>query len=106
MKILQNDIFGQKHDTKPEKEKKVSMAAPKSFPNISLKSGLSEAQTVNDFVLIHRVLLKRLMGGGLTTKQQREVFAKVVKNELSIKSGRTDTLAATRDSLLAFFGKR
>lgn len=106
MKILQNDIFGQKHDTNPEKEKKVSMAAPKSFPNISLKSGLSEAQTVNDFVLIHRVLLKRLVGSGLPTKLQREVFAKVVKNELFIKAGRIDTLTATRDTLLAFFGKR
>ena len=42
MKIMQNDIFGQLHDTKPEKEKKPSMAVSKNFPSITLNDGLNE----------------------------------------------------------------
>ncbi len=103
MKILQNDIFGNSHDTKPEKEKKPPMAAPKNFPTISLRDGLNESQANADAMLFHRILQKKMIYEGLKTERQRNVFMKILKNELSIKAGLLDSVSASRDSLIAFY---
>ncbi len=103
MKIMQNDIFGQLHDTKPEKEKKLSMAVPKNFPSITLNDGLNEIEASANAMLIHKILEKRLINGGLETQLQQAIFQRVLNNELSIKSGQLDPSTATRDSLIAFF---
>ena len=103
MKIMQNDIFGQLHDTKPEKEKKPSMAVSKNFPSITLNDGLNENEASVNAMLIHKILEKRLISGGLSTKLQQEIFLRVLNNELSIKSGQLEPSTATRDSLIAFF---
>lgn len=103
MKIMQNDIFGQLHDTLPEKEKKQSMAVSKNFPSITLNDGLNETEASANAMLIHKILEKRLINGGLGAKLQQEIFQRVINNELSIKSGQLDPATATRDSLIAFF---
>lgn len=103
MKIMQNDIFGQLHDTKPEKEKKTSMAAAKNFPSVTLNDGLNESEASANAMLIHKILEKRLINGGLSTKLQQEIFQRVLNNELAIKSGLLEASTATRDSLISFF---
>lgn len=106
MDILQNDIFGKKHNTKIEKEKKQSGSSSKKFPTVTLKDGINETQVASDAMLNHRVLEKKLIYSGLTTSQQRQTFMKIVKNELSIKAGLIDAATATRDSLISFFVKK
>ncbi len=100
---MQNDIFGQLHDTKPAKEKTPSMAAPKNFPSITLNDGLNEAEASVNAMLIHKILEKRLLNGGLSSKLQQDIFQRILNNELSIKSGQLDPTTATRDSLISFF---
>lgn len=100
---MQNDIFGQLHETSPEKEKKTSMAMSKNFPSITLNDGLNEAEASTNAMLIHKILEKRLLNSGLKTKLQQDMFLRVLNNELSIKSGQLDPATATRDSLIAFF---
>lgn len=106
MNVLQHDILGQKHETKKEKEKKPSMASPKNFPNITLAEGLDDIQANTNSMLTHRILEKKLIYGGLKTKQARKSFMKILKNELSIKAGILDPTTASRDSLVEFFIKR
>lgn len=103
MKILQNDIFGKKHDTKPEKEKKVAASSPKTFPGISLKDEITESQATANAMLIHRGLERKLIYSRLESTQAQKKFIKILKNELKIKAGIIDTVTATRDSLLTFF---
>ena len=103
MEILQNDIFGKHHNTQPEKDKKPSMAAPKSFPSITLNDGLNEAEASANAMLIHKMLQKRLLASNLRTQRQIDAFMRVLNNELSIKSGQMDPATATRDSLISFY---
>ena len=103
MEIMQSDIFGKLHNTKPEKEKKPSMANPKSFPSITLNDGLNEAETSANAMLIHKILQKRLLNGGLNTQRQQAIFMRILDNELAIKSGQLDPATATRDSLISFY---
>ena len=100
---MQNDIFGQLHDTKPEKEKMPSMATSKNFPSITLNDGLNETEASVNAMLIHKILEKRLLNSGLSSKLQQDIFQRVLNNELSIKSGQLDPATATRDSLITFF---
>ena len=64
MKIMQNDIFGQLHDTKPEKEKKPSMAVSKIVLRVlnnelSIKSGQLEPSTATRDSLIAFFVMPR-----------------------------------------------
>ena len=56
-------------------------------------------------MLILRVLQKKLIYRGLGSEELREKFLRVFQNELLIKSGKLDSAAAVRDSLISFFGK-
>lgn len=103
--ILQNDIFGKKHSTVLQKEKKQTPSAPKNFPNVTIIDGNDEIKAANDAMLIHRILQKKLLYAGNLDKKQREIFMKILKNEMEIKAGKIDSVTATRDSLLAFFVK-
>lgn len=104
--ILQNDIFGKKHNTVLQKEKKqTSTSAAKSFHNVTIIDGIDEIKAGNDAMLIHRILQKKLLYAGNLDRKQREIFMKILKNEMEIKSGKIDAITATRDSLLAFFVK-
>ena len=103
MEIMQNDIFGKLHNTKPEKEKKTSMAIPKSFPSVTLNDGINESEASANAMLIHKILQKRLVNAGLKNRRQQEIFTRVISNELAIKSGQLDPATATRDSLISFY---
>lgn len=105
MEILQNDIFGKKHQTKEEKPKKSTPQA-KEFVNVKLRNGLSESAASNDAMLIHRVLQRKLIYAGLKSINQKSAFLKILKNELEIKTGKKDPVSAVRDSLLEFFAKQ
>ena len=106
MKILQSDIFGEKHNSVQEKEKKQSLAAsPKPFKDISIHDGINEGNATSEAMLIHRVIQKKIMYSGISTEKQREVLMRVLINEMKIKSGECDATTATRDSLITFFGK-
>ena len=103
MEIMQNDIFGKHHNARPEKDKKPSMAAPKSFPRNTLDDGLNEAEASANAMLIHKILQKRLVSGNLCTQRQIDVFMRILSNELAIKSGLMEASTATRDSLISFY---
>ena len=103
MEIMQNDIFGKLHNTKPEKEKKPLLANPKNFPSVTLNDGLNEAEASANAMLIHKILQKRLLNGGLNTQHQQDIFMRILNNELAIKSGQLDPATATRDSLISFY---
>ena len=106
MQILQNDIFGTKHNTLQEKEKKQSLAAAsKTFKEVTLLDGINEINATNEAMLIHRVLQKKILYAGLSTQKQKEIFLRILENEMKIKSGQIEAVTATRDSLLAFFGR-
>ncbi len=79
------------------------MANPKSFPSITLNDGLNEAETSANAMLIHKILQKRLLNGGLNTQRQQAIFMRILDNELAIKSGQLDPATATRDSLISFY---
>jgi hypothetical protein len=105
MIVLQNDIFGIKHPLTNEKEKKKQeqLVPKKTFHEITIGDGLDMRKVINDAMLIHRVLQKKLIHLGLTAKKQRAAFIRILKNELNIKRGVVDPATATRDSLLSFY---
>jgi hypothetical protein len=103
LKILQNDIFGNKQScevTKPV----VKAAPPKKFPSITMHNGINELQAANDAMLVHRALQKKLTFSGLTTKKQLSSLLKIVENEINLPRGIIDPVTATRDSLIKFYG--
>ena len=105
MEIIQNDIFGKKHQTKNEKIKKPTNSQTKDFVNVTLQNGLHEQDAITDAMLIHRVLQRKLIYSGLNNIKNKSAFLTILKNELKIKKGKTDPVSAVRDSLLEFFIK-
>ncbi|MDR3031209.1 MAG: hypothetical protein LBU35_02375 [Holosporales bacterium] len=106
MELLQQDIFGEKHKTIQEKEKKQpTSAASKAFREMSLADGINEKEITNEFMLILRILQRKILFSGLLSTKTKDMFLRILLNELSIKSGKTDPATAVRDSLIAFFGK-
>lgn len=100
--IFQNDIFGKQHKTQEQEQKSKSavpsFAAAKKFRHITIADGLDEVAAANEAMLIHRILQRKLFLG--QTKMQREMFLKVFRNEIDIKTGKTNAATAVRDSLL------
>ena len=105
MEILQNDIFGKKHQTKEEKMKKTTPSQTKDFINVTLQNGLNDQNASADAMLIHRVLQRKLIYSGLNTSKYKSAFLKILKNEMEIKKGKIDQISAVRDSLIEFFIK-
>lgn len=96
----QLDIFGKRPNTKEQNSTNSisnSVSTKKFYPMVSLLSGLNELELQNDFMLIHRILQRRLK-----TDINRNIMTliQVVYNEMLIKSGRMDISTATRNSLL------
>ena len=105
MEIIQNDILGNKHQTKNEKAKKASSASSKEYVDIGLKNGINEYDAIDNAMLIHRVLQRKLIYRGLSSPKDKAAFLKIFKNELKIKSGQIDPASAVRDSLIEFYIK-
>lgn len=105
MDVIQNDIFGKKHQIKNEKIKKPITPQSKDFFNVKLENGLYEQEAINNAMLIHRILQRKLIYSGLNNIQHKAKFLKVLKNELEIKRGKKDPVSAVRDSLIEFFVK-
>jgi len=105
MDIIQNDIFGEKHQLKNEKIKKPTTSQSRDFFNVALQNGLYEQDASNNAMLIHRVLERKLIYSGLNSAQHKATFLKILKNELEIKNGKKDPVSAVRDSLIGYFIK-
>ncbi|MDR3224089.1 MAG: hypothetical protein LBT03_00660 [Holosporales bacterium] len=107
MKIIQHDILGAKLvvNEKSEKQKPFSVAAVKGYVDVTLATGFSESQATSDFMLVHRILQKKLIASGLMSKNSTSCLLKIVMNEMNIKAGNIEASSATRDSLLLFFMK-
>lgn len=105
MEIAQKDIFGTSHKLSEDKKEKSkpSASAAKSFPNVTIASGINELQATGDAMLIHRILQRKLIYSGLSEQKRLAIFLRILKNETSIKAGIIEPATATRDSLLAFF---
>lgn len=108
IQILQKDIFGDYDKTATEKspEKKQSSAGGyKPFREITLSDGINEKNLSADAMMILRVLQRKLIYRGLSSKALQAKFLRVFRNELLIKSGKLDPATSVRDSLISFFGK-
>jgi hypothetical protein len=106
MEIFQNDIFGVKHQTSDlDQNRKPPQPTgnAKPFRQIGLTDGIDEEVASNDAMLIHRILQKKLLYSGLSSKKQRDVLLRILYNEMNIKAGNIEPATASRDSLLASF---
>jgi hypothetical protein len=109
VEITQMDIFGNGHKlSAEEKPKKVGPipSSAKGYVDITLKDGLLESSAANDAILIHRILQRKLIYGGLTVTNQQSAYLRIFENEMRIKRGKELPSTASRDSLLAFFTMR
>ena len=97
MKIQQTDILGNSHDISSKQEPKKNTSSWKNFPKIDLNIGLNALQLEADYMLILRIMQKRLAANGINKK-----FIKIFKNELYIKLGKRDIVSAIRDSLIEY----
>ena len=104
------DIFGNEHNTiinsktdvKSNKNSTNKNFSSKNFLKISLD--LDTTQMQSDYVLIHRIIQKRLINSLVSNPHNLNLasFLKIFSNELKIKSGKLDIVNATRDSLLEY----
>ena len=105
MEILQNDIFGNKQLVSEVKEKKSSStpAKQREYRDVSISDGLDSVRAENESMLILRILQKKIMYSGISSKVQKDKLLKIIQNEADIKLGITDPITSVRSSLLEFF---
>ena len=98
--MKQTDIFGNKHDINPATTKTNQSIKTKYFPKINLEFGLETAQMQTDYILVHRIMQKKLANNNISKNMKS--FIKIFCNELKIKAGKQDIVSATRDSLIEY----
>lgn len=101
--VRQIDIFGNQYNSNGDKKstKQNSGSEKKSFfPKVNLSSGLNDLELQNDFMLIHRILQRKL---AYKLPNDINKFIQILYNEMLIKSGRMDVTLATRTSLIEYF---
>ncbi len=98
--VSQVDIFGKRHNNYTKPTEPIKKSSTKFYPKISLSSGINEAEVKNDFVLIHRMLQRKLSAD---LQNNISKLVQIVYNEMAIKSGKIDAVNATRNSLMQCF---
>ncbi len=97
MNTTQLNIFGKPQDKIVPTTPTTATNRKKFYPVVALVSGLNELEMQNDFMLIHRILQRRLRND--INRNIRKLI-QVSYNEMLIKSGRMSIATATRTSLL------
>lgn len=98
--VRQVDIFGKYHENDTKANETVKKSSTKFYPKVSLSSGLNETEIKNDFVLIHRILQRRLSAD---LPKNIKKLLHIVYNEMAIKAGRNNVATLTRNSLMECF---
>ena len=74
----------------------------KIFSKIDMNTGLCNAQIQSDYVLIHRILQKKLT---IDLDKNIMKFIKLLINEMYSKTNKYDINIVTRDTLLTYYLK-
>lgn len=99
------DVVSSKKDIKSSAPKK-SSDVKKPFVDVTIMDAVENERAEGSAMLIHRVLQKKIIYGGMKSSESMHKFLKVVNNEMMIKMGELDAGTATRDSLIEFFAKK
>jgi hypothetical protein len=105
--IFQRDITGALIEVDPHVAKKALIGKEKAhaptagYRNITLRDGVDEKNAESDAMLIHRILQRKVIYGGLASSSSKSLFLKIIGNEIAIKTGEIDPISATRDSLIS-----
>ncbi|MDR1488546.1 MAG: hypothetical protein LBI26_02300 [Holosporales bacterium] len=108
MKIFQKDLTGAYVEVCADSSKKVrekTVSAARQYRDITVMDGVDEGNAEADAMLIHRILQKKVIYGGFSKEYKKKLLLKILNSEISIKRGEIDSVSATRDSLLSYFGK-
>lgn len=100
LKTAQLDIFGkpsEASETKGGSAGNTVANKKKFYPVVTLATGLNDVEIQNDFMLVHRILQRKLRSN---LSRNIEKLVQIVYNEMLIKSGSMEITTATRTSLL------
>lgn len=103
IKVLQNDILGNKVSISDEKIKEKSPTKPREFKNISILDGNDQKYLESDYMLMLRIMQKRILYKVNQSPKMKNLFLKLIHNEMKLKLGELDSVSATRDSLISYF---
>lgn len=97
------DIFGNEQSNNNNmKSDESKIKSKKIFPTIDINTGLNNNQLQSDYVLIHRLLQKKL-SNDLDKNIQK--FIKILINEMNSKTNKYDINIITRNTLLEYYVK-
>ena len=102
IEIKSIDIFNNIKSQTDNNNQSDTIKAKKVFPKIDINTGLYNSQLQSDYVLIHRILQKKLTSS--LDKNIRK-FVKILINEMYSKKNKHDVNIITRDTLLEYYLK-
>ena len=97
--IFNNVIQSNEKDSNNQSDKTKSK---KIFPKIDINTGLYNSQLQSDYVLIHRILQKKLT---IDLDKNIRKFIKILINEMYSKTNKYDVNLITRNILLEYYLK-
>ncbi len=102
IEIKEIDIFNNITSQTKDDNQSDTVKSKKIFPKIDINTGLYNSQLQSDYVLIHRLLQKKL-----TSNLDKDIrkFIKILINEMYSKSNKYDISIITRDTLLEYYLK-
>ncbi|MDR0553160.1 MAG: hypothetical protein LBG13_03665 [Holosporales bacterium] len=106
--IFQRDITGALIELEAQAKKKRTASGERvhtpttGYRSITLRDGCDGKNAESDSMLIHRILQRKVIYGGLNSSDLRSILLKIIKNEMAIKIGEIDSVSATRDSLIIY----
>lgn len=105
MEIKTIDIFNNVIDNNEIKINNQSnkQQSKKVFTKIDINTGLDNHQLQSDYVLIHRILQKKLTND---LDKNIKKFIKILINEMNSKTSKFDVNLITRDTLLEYYLKK
>lgn len=102
IEIKSIDIFNNIKSQTDNNNQSDTIKAKKVFPKIDINTGLYNSQLQSDYVLIHRILQKKLTSS--LDKNIRK-FVKILINEMYSKKNKYDVNIITRDTILEYYLK-
>ena len=102
IEIKEIDIFNNITSQTKDDNQSDTVKSKKIFPKIDINTGLYNSQLQSDYVLIHRILQKKL-----TSNLDKDIrkFIIILLNEMYSKKNKYDINLITRDTLLEYYLK-
>ena len=102
IEIKEIDIFNNITSQTKDDNQSDTVKSKKIFPKIDINTGLYNSQLQSDYVLIHRILQKKL-----TSNLDKDIrkFITILINEMYSKKNKYDINLITRDTLLEYYLK-